>query len=298
MGNLFRKEAVNNYKEQFSINRQIKKLSFSTIFLVLIFMLGILFFAVWFVFGNITSTVNVNGVVYPTAGIDKITASKAGQISDVVVNIGENVKVGDIIAIIPNEEILNKIDDAVLNKKDKVLIEKLRQDYYNMSVITAKSDGVILSVLSEETYVNTGDIIASIAARQNDNNERQIFAFLPTNQKNSVIKGCSVQISPNYAPREKFGYINGYVADIGQSIITKSDAKKSLDVYNIPNLLDENETYIAVYINLLSDENTESGLDWSESRNGNIDVETGTVCSSSIVISENPPYKWLLGGGN
>ena len=73
---------------------------------------------------------------------------------------------------------------------------------------------------------------------------------------------------------------------------------KKFDIYNIPNLLDEDETYIPVYINLLPDENSVSGLDWSENRSNSINVESGTICSSSVVISEIPPYKWLMGGGS
>ena len=297
MADLFRKKAVDNYKEQFSIDRQITRLSFSAGILTLIFVLGLLFTAVWFVFGNIVTTVNIDGIVYPTAGIDKITAANAGVISDITVSIGDSVKVGDTIAIIPDEEILNKIDEAIKSNCDEVLIEKLQQDYYNSSVITSKTEGTVLSVSTKGTYVQAGDALASIAAKQKDNNNRQIFAFLPTSQKNNIIKGCAVQVSPNYAPREKYGYINGYVADIGEEIITKSDVQKEFDVYNIPNLLEDNETYIGVYINLLPDENTYSGLKWSVSSSGNINVETGTLCSSLIVISEQPPYKWLFGGG-
>lgn len=297
MGNLFRKEAVENYKKQFSIDKQITKLSFSSIFLILLFGLGLLFTSVWFIFGNIVNTVNVTGIVYPTDGIEKITVSKSGMISDITVEVGEDVKVGDIVAIMPDEDILNRIDEAVTNNEDKKIIEELRQDYYNNSIIVSKTDGKVLSAYDDGTYVQAGDAIVTVAAKRKDNNQRQIFALLPTSQKNNISKGCAVQVSPNYAPREKFGYINGYVADIGESIITKSDAKKEFDVYNIPNILDENETYIAVYINLLSDANTESGLNWSEINSGNIDVEIGTVCSSSIVVSEQPPYKWLLGGG-
>ncbi len=297
MGNLFRKEAVENYKEQFSIDRQITRLSFSTLLLIMIFILGLLFIFVWFIFGNIVNTVNVTGIVYPTAGIEKITASKSGMISEVTVNIGDDVKTGDTVAIIPDEDILNRIDEAVSNNADEKIIEELRQDYYNNSIIVSKTAGKVLSAYDDGTYVQAGDAIVAVAARQKDNNQRQIFALLPTSRKNNISKGCAVQVSPDYAPREKFGYINGYVADIGESIITKSDAQKEFDVYNIPNILDENETYISVYINLLSDENTESGLNWSEINSGNIDVEIGTVCSSSIVISEKPPYKWLLGGG-
>ncbi len=297
MGNLFRKEAVENYKEQFSTDRQILKLSFSTSLIILMFIVVFLFISVWFVFGNIVNTVNVTGVVYPTAGIANITATNAGIISEITVNIGDDVEIGDIVAIIPDENILKKIDEAISKGENKEVIERLRNDYHNKSVVISKYEGKVISTYSDGDCVQAGDSIVSITAKRRDSNQRQIYAFLPTSQKNNISKGCAVQVSPNYAPREKFGYINGYVVDIGKTIITKSDVEDNSNVYNIPSILDENETYIAVYINLLSDSENESGLDWSEKNSGNIDVETGTICNASIVVSHNPPYKWLLGGG-
>lgn len=297
MGNLFRKEAVDNYKEQLSIDKQIKKLSFSTGILILIFVLGLLFTAVWFVFGNTVNTVNVTGVVFPSDGIENVNALTPGIVSEIMVDVGDEIKTGDTIAIIPDEDILKSIDEAISNNADKKYIDELRQRYYDSSFIVSKTDGKVLSVCDDESYVREGEVIASIAASKKDENQRQILAFIPTSQKNNISEGCAVQVSPNYAPREKYGYINGYVADIGDSVVTKSDAQMNFNIYNIPNIIDEDETYISVHINLLSDENTESGLNWSKTNSGYIDVETGTVCSSSIVISKQPPYKWLLGGG-
>ncbi|MGN1319313.1 MAG: hypothetical protein ACI4VF_09895 [Lachnospirales bacterium] len=298
MDKLFRKEAVDSYKEQFSVDRQITKTSISTFLCIFLCVLGLLFAIVWFVFGKVLNTVNVDGVIYPPYGIENITSSKAGMISDITVETGEDIKVGDVVAIVPDEEILEKINNAVNSNADKNTIEKLKEDYYFSSVIVSKTNGTVLTVSKEGDYVEKGSVIITVAGRQSVDNERQIMAFLPTSQKNNISKGCAVQISPNYAPREKFGYINGYVADIGNLIITKSNAKKYLDVYNIPNLIDENETYIVVYINLLSDEKTSSGLSWSQKSSGNINVETGTLCNSSIVVSETSPAKWILGGGS
>jgi hypothetical protein len=151
--------------------------------------------------------------------------------------------------------------------------------------------------MSDGTYVVTGDVVATVSARKDDGNDRQIIAFLPTNQKTSISSGCKVQVSPNYAPREKYGYINGYISKVDDSVITKSDVSASMNVYNIPDFLDDEETYIIVNINLLPDPKTESGLDWSVNQSGGIDVETGTVCDVAVVVNSYPPYQWLFGGG-
>lgn len=295
MNDLFRREASESFKDMFSTDRQIKKLSVSVRVLAAVFITGILLTGVWFVFGNIASTVNITGVVYPAGGIRYITAPEDGIISDICVTAGEKIEVGDIAAMIPNEGILNKIDAASVSGEPA---EELKQDYRNTSVIVSEYSGTVLSVADKGAYIQKGGIIASVAAVREDNDQRQIFALMPSELINSISKGCSVQVSPNYAPREKFGYINGYVNDIGDTAITKSDALKDYDIYSIPSLLDEDKTYVAVYINLLSDPDTASGLNWSDSKSGDIDVSLGTVCENSVVISNQPPYRWLLGGGS
>lgn len=123
MGNLFRKEAVDNYKEQLSIDKQIKKLSFSTGIFISIFVLGLLFTAVWFVFGNTVNTVNVTGVVFPSDGIENVNALTPGIVSEIMVDVGDEIKTGDTIAIIPDEDILKSIDEAISNNADKKHID-------------------------------------------------------------------------------------------------------------------------------------------------------------------------------
>jgi multidrug resistance efflux pump len=296
LSGLFRKKAVENYRDIFSTDGNVARLSISAVVISVIFVIGVLLVGLWFFFGNILNTVEINGVVFPAAGIEKITATQEGVVSDIRVSRGEDVKVGDIIAVIPDETALTQLEWMVEDDAEEEEIASYRQKYENNSIIRAKSSGTIISVLSDGDYVATGDTVATVAARNKDDNTRQILAFLPTTQKNSISAGCAVQVSPNYAPREKYGYINGYISEIDPSVITKSDVQGMMEAYNIPSLLEEEQTYIAVYINLMPDEATESGLSWSVKQSGAIDVETGDLCDISVVESSQPPYKWLFGG--
>lgn len=298
MANLFRKKAVDNYKEQFSIDTHISKLSFPTLLFCILFIMALTLALIWFVFGNIVNVVNIVGIVYPTSGVKNITSYKSGVISDINVDVGDEVRVGDIVAIIPDDTILQSINNAIANNSDKNIIDKLRQDYYSSSIVVSKTAGTVLKTSRDGDYVDAGTPIITVAASRSEDNQRQILAFLPTSQKNNINKGCNVQVSPDYATREKFGYINGYVTDIEDVVITKSEVESSMNVFNTPNLLEDDENYIAVYINLLPDTDTASGLSWTQKSSGNIDVEIGTLCDNSIVVANNPPYKWLFGGGN
>lgn len=292
MSNLFRKKAVESYKEQFSTDRQIKSLPLPLLLLMSLFFIGFFLLCIWCIFGNISKSVEVTGVVYPNGGIIKIISEQDGKLETVLAKKGDDIELNEVIAVIPQNDILDNINLAEGREK-----EELRKQYNEKSIIHSNVSGKIIYIADEGSVIEKGDIIATIAYNKKEINNKQILAFLPTEMKNSVYKGCQVQVSPNYASREKYGYINGYVQKVENSVITKNEAEKYYDIYNIPNLIQEDKTYVAVYINLISDESTESGLNWSNKNSGNIDVEMGATCKGEIIISEQPPYKWLFGGG-
>ncbi len=289
MNNLFRKKAVDSYREQFNTDKQIKSLSMPTLMLYMLFFCGLVFLIIWCVFGNISKSISIRGVVYPDGEIVNIIAGEEGNIQTILAKKGDVVDLNEAIAVIPQTEILDNVNSE--NAED------VKKSYRTKSVIRSTVSGKIIEIAKEGSLIKKGDTVATVACSKKENNNKQILAFLPTDMKNRVEKGCNVQVSPNYASREKYGYINGYVEDIGKSIITKTSVEKNYGSYNIPNLVEENETYIAVYINLISDETTESGLNWSNKNSGNIDVGMGVVCENEIIISQQPPYKWLFGGG-
>lgn len=206
-GDLFRKEAVENYKKQFSIDKQITKLSFSSISLILLFGLGLLFTSVWFIFGNIVNTVNVTGIVYPTDGIEKITASKSGMISEVTVNIGEDVKMEDTVAIIPDAAVIISMTAVMLFST--VMPQAQYYIFNNLIPAGIKSDiipigcllfGVI--VISLMIYIFRGIITANIPLCVSANLQGAVISRLLklkagffTEQKSGSLSSSIIKIS-------------------------------------------------------------------------------------------------------
>ncbi|MBR1442910.1 MAG: hypothetical protein IJ583_05185 [Firmicutes bacterium] len=297
MEKLFRDEAVENYKSKFSLNKNISRLPVHTVVLGFIFIIGILFMLTWFAYGKVTISVEADGIVFPSDGFEDIVATDYGTINYMTINIGDKVYPGDIIAVIPDEDTIEQIEyTKEHDPQNEESLKELYQRYKKNSIIIAEASGTVVSKANEGDSVMKGDNIARIAVEKKNNNKGQILAFIPTDNMYSIKLGSQVQISPNYAPREKHGYINGYVSYIGTEILTNKSLGKAYDVYNISDLLEEGKTYFPVYINMLSDENEEGKLVWSLKRSRDIPVGLGTQCSASIVIDQKSPFEWLFGG--
>ena len=164
------------------------------------------------------------------------------------------------------------------------------------SFIRSPADGYVISILQKGRVVKEGDVFALIAADSTEFGREHVLCFLPTESKNGIKAGCEVQIVLEYAPREKYGYINGYVYDVSDRIITKEDAIADYGFYNIPNMLEDDKTYLPIIINFDENPNYKSGLSWSIASSAGIEPKVGTKCKCSVIIGEKRPYDWLLGG--
>lgn len=296
MKNFFRKEALDSYKNRFSTNNRIFRISLPSIALAVLLIAGLRLWMGWFFTGTVVNSIDVTGVVYPPTGMETVYANRAGTVSSVNVSAGDRVEVGDVLAVVPDTEKLAQLGNNVSAASGNDGQTNSRNAYLQNSFIRTLSAGRVVSVVQKGCYVNHGDGVALIATEDVSYDKNRLIVFLPTENINSIKKGSRVQVSPNYAKREEFGYIDGYVYDIGSEIISQKEASQLYDFYNIPNMLDKDKTYVVVTINLNENEKYKSGLAWSKESSGNIELKYGTECQCSIIVSEQRPIGWLLGG--
>ena len=297
MNDLFRKEAVESFKKQFVTDKRLSRISFSTLVMSALLIVGLKLFSIWFFKGVIINPINVEGVLYPSAGMEKVYALNSGTVTNVNVQPGDKVKMGDVLAVIPEDGILESLSYYSSSEETDDTAKTEREKYLRNSFVRSMADGTVVSVVQRGSIIQMGDAVALIAADDIDFDRDRVIVFVPTSSKSNIHIGDDVQISPDYAKREKYGYISGHVYELGTEIISRNEALENYNFYNIPNMLDENTTYITVTIVLDENENYESGLAWSHASSSTISPELGTHCSCSIISDRQTPFEWLFGGG-
>lgn len=295
MEKLFRKNAVDNYKDRFAVNKIIPRVPLRIWTVSFVFAAGIILSAVWLVFGKVTTTVDVDGVVFPPNGFEEIPAWGSGVLTNVAVDVGDKVEAGDIIAVITNSFELDEIETAQKNGENEETVRDKQKHYLDNAIIRTKFSGIVVSRAAKGNFLMEGDSIAKVAVQKANGNKKQVVAFLPTSNRYIVQTGCEAQISPDYAPREKYGYISGYVSYVGTDTITKKTLDSKYDEYNVSEILEDGETYFAVYIDFALDDKNEGELIWSLEESRGTPVELGANCRTTIVVDQETPLDWLLG---
>ena len=117
-----------------------------------------------------------------------------------------------------------------------------------------------------------------------------VYCYLPIDETKQLAKDMEVRVSPDYAPKEQFGYIYGNIKSISQTPVTTEKLRSDLGDH-FAFLPAPSGNTIEVIIEL---ERRDGALKWSSSKGASIDVTVGSTCALTVVTSERRPYELML----
>lgn len=293
MDNLFRKEAVDGFSSKLDTNRRIRAVTvrWRVIFILLLMFTTV--FTTWFFAGTVNESVTVQGIVWPNTTGGKVQSESYGNISKIVVSLGDQVSAGDIIAVIPDSGDIAKLreDFDTLTQEE---IDKIYDDYHHTSLVRSPVDGVVVWTIEENSWVAEDEMIAYIAPYNNDLDYTKVIAYIESSKSGLVEPNMDVHIIPEYAPEEKYGYISAYVSDIDKTYISGKTIKES-NAYMPSVGLEDDVNYVTVEITMHFSDNSETDFLWSNKSGEIFDIDTGTLCRADIIIKKCTPFRWLIG---
>lgn len=302
MAELFRKTALDSMSTPEQLDKQVKIMRPSVWVIFIALVTALFTFIIWSFTYHITNGVNLSGVVFTNNNIISNTAERNCIVTDVLVNEGDYVEIGDIIAVVSNTELLEKIEGSryelsLLDEKSKKYallfgqIEKLTDTYVASTVIKSSASGYVQSVRSTGTALESGDTISAIMT---DSGYNEVTAYVPMQTARSLELGMIAQVSPSYAAREEYGYMTGVITSISDTPVSEESILARMGTLSyVEGILPEG-SYVEVRIRLDLDENSANSYKWSNSKGETLSVELGTQCSIIVVISEYLPIQMLI----
>ncbi|BED93136.1 MAG: hypothetical protein RsTaC01_1106 [Candidatus Paraimprobicoccus trichonymphae] len=151
-----------------------------------------------------------------------------------------------------------------------------------LSVVTGFLMWVFLGNIPEYSRLN-GIIIT------NPNTKIQkVYAFVPISEAVKLELGMEVQISPEYAPRENYGYIKSKILSISKDVINSNELTEKFENYSILGPLLNNKNTNLIEIDFSVEE-------WSGVKNqSNVEIIDGAICNILVVVSKKNPSKLIF----
>ncbi len=225
-------------------------------------------------------------------------ADHTGKVQDVLYEIGDTVEKGDVIAVIPNEEILAQIEEkksgAGSDGNSNAELQQLYRQYEKSSIVRASQDGVIQSITDIGRIVDEGQEIASILVNSQYTNNRQVVAYVPLKTAKRLKTGMEVQVCPSYISREEYGYMVGNISSVGEVPVTEDSLERYFgNTQYVEGILPE-ESCVEVCISMQVDEESSNLFQWSSVKGNELSVEVGTVCDIWIIVQDKKPVSLLF----
>ncbi len=248
--------------------------------------------AVWMFTGTVTRSAKISGIVFPQYGIESVKSRREGVISSLQVKVGEMVEAGDLIAVIPNTQLLERIEAARADGASQQELEVLYGQYQTDSMVYTPIAGQVVELAECGEHINAADTVAGITSSDPYTNEAEIRAYVSANTAQSISKGMAVRIRPQYSAVEQYGYLPGLVSKISDYPVTEADISQDLGRFYSGVEIPKDGNIVEVRVTLLLGSDEEQAI-WDGAGGAALAMDVSTLCSMEVIIAEQTPWEWL-----
>lgn len=299
---LFNEKAMENLSTPEQLNQRVKIIPSGAWILFFAILVGVCAAVLWMFLGTVSSGANYNGVVFDYSDVISVRSQEDGILGDVLVEEGESVSRGDIIAVINNEELTERISTLRAeqkgykeNSKKYRQIEQKIEDCRARYLLKSTADGIVQKMELTGQAVSAGDIVATIVPQDLYSYE-EVYIYVPKEEIGALEVGMEAQITPSYVMREEYGYVEGIISHIDENIVTENHIIKHMGTMDYVEEILPGKNCVEVTIQLSVKETGEGGYVWSNPKGEQLSIKSGDRCSVRIIKQEYHPYQLILKG--
>ncbi len=134
---------------------------------------------------------------------------------------------------------------------------------------------------------DTVDLVGTVITDSNGKNS--MHCFVPIGNSKRLKEGMDVQISPDYADRSEYGYINGKITSVGDTVVTDEYLKNK---FSNPQMVIAAVSTAMQHGNVVEVEMSMG--DWSRDKGNSVEVTEGANCAVSVMVGETKPYQLMF----
>lgn len=226
---------------------------------------------VWGFTGSVPVQIAGKGMIAAADGVDEIQSQVSGFITEVSIEAGQFVEVGDTIARL---------------ESGGELVD-----------ITARFAGEVTAVLiSVGKVIDIGDTLYLTVRSEAGDGSQAAFVFVPADKVASVAPGMSVDLKLDAVPPAAFGVLRGKVTSVNSSPLDRAAIISLLSNAEFADsLLDDGEP-VLVTVSLNTDPSTPSGYEWSTKTGPPFAIPAAARFTALITQGDTRPIDLVFGG--
>lgn len=186
---------------------------------------------------------------------------------------------------------LNNLDGQIMNVQGE--LGELQARYALNSEIKSPYTGKVVELMvNAGSIVSPGTFLLSME-RADLTEEVEAVVYVNAREGKKVKVGMNVNISPSTVEVEKYGYIKGTVIQVSDYPTTFEGMLNTLQNRQLVESFFDGMPPIAVRIGLETADNI-SGYEWTSGKGPDVEIKSGTLCNSKIVVKNKRPISLVL----
>lgn len=190
-----------------------------------------------------------------------------------------------------HRERMKSSDDHVFDAQDR--LDRLKAKADVVGRVVSSYDGKVVEIMAA-----VGDMISEgkpLLSIQFGGKSLEVELYLPPHSEIKRVRpGTPVQISPNTAKREEYGFMLGRIVSVSEFPATPQGMMALLNNESLVRLLSQQGAPFAAHVELLPDAGTVSGYRWSSQAGARLEVSSGTLCSASVILRQQAPITLVI----
>lgn len=174
-------------------------------------------------------------------------------------------------------------------------IDQLQLQLAQSGNVLSPQSGRILEVsLAPGQMVSPGTRIGAIEV-EDRSSELVGYAYLNNEAGKQVQPGMTVQVTPSFTKRERYGGMVGTVTNVSPFALTPQAVAVSVGNEAIANhLTQQGVALMQITVRLEPDPSTASGYRWSSQEGRSIALSSGTTTTVQVQVGDRAPISYLL----
>lgn len=187
---------------------------------------------------------------------------------------------------------LNNLTAQIIDLEAR--LGEMNNKYVLNSEIKSPYSGKVVELMVDAgSIVSPGSYILSIE-REENNQKLEAIIYVSPDQGKKIKRGMEAKVSPSTVEVEKFGFIKGRVLQVSEYPATSQGMLNTLGTKELVSTFAQGLPPIAVRVRLSRDKETPSGFEWTSGTGPKLEVKSGTLCNSQIIVHNKRPISLVF----
>jgi HlyD family secretion protein len=194
----------------------------------------------------------------------------------------------------------SQMQQQLLNTRNQRLeaereLARIESDVELQSAVTTPYSGRVLEVIAEQGGIaERGKPILTVSLVGKAVKNLEAVIYIPSTHGKKIREGMTIEIVPSTVKREAYGYLIGRVTYVSDFPATPQGMLRMLKNSRLVETLSGQDAPYEVHADLIPHSTNPSGYVWSSSTGPVTRIQSGTVATAQVVVSERRPILMVL----